>query len=87
VINGALISGKIAAISIISKQKGLNEFNKFSSKLNKDLLLHTVYWHLPFKNLMRNQIMNYQDKLMLPINRSIPGFINEDWLKIKETED
>ena len=86
-INGALISGKIAAISIISKQKALHEFKQFTSNLNKDLLLHTIYWHLPFKNLIRSQAMKYQDKQLFPVKRSIPGFTDEDWLKIVSTEN
>ena len=86
-INGALISGKIAAISIISKRKALQEFKQFTSHLNKDLLLHTIYWHLPFKNLIRSQAMKYQDKQLFPVKRSIPGFTDEDWLKIVSTEN
>ncbi len=86
-INGALISGKIAAISIISKQKAIQEFKQLTSHMNKDLLLHTIYWHLPFKNLFRSQIMKYQDKQLIPGKQSIPGFSDEDWLKIVSTED
>ena len=81
-INGALISGKIASLSFISKQKALNEFNKYKLNLNKNLLLHTFYWHLPFKNFIRAQAMKFQDKQILPINRSIPGFREKDWFKI-----
>jgi len=81
-INGALISGKIAAISQISMKKALQEFKQFKSSLNKNLLLHTLYWHLPFKNFIRSQVIKFQDKQFLPISRSIPGFLDEDWLKI-----
>ncbi len=81
-INGALISGKIAAISHISKKKALQEFKQFKSNLNKNLLLQTIYWHLPFKNFIRSQVLKYQEKKLFPISRSIPGFSQEDWLKI-----
>ena len=81
-INGALISGKIAALSYISKKKALQEFKMFKSNLNKDLLLHTIYLHLPFKNLIRSQVLKYQDKKLFPMSRSIPGFSKDDWLKI-----
>lgn len=81
-VNGALISGKIAAISILSKQKALQEFKQFTSHLNRDLLLHTIYWHLPFKKLILPQIIKFQDNHLSLIKRSIPGFTNEDWLKI-----
>jgi flavin-dependent dehydrogenase len=80
-VNGALISGKIAAISITSNQKALQEFKKFTSKINKDLLLHTIYWHLPFKKLIISQTMKYHNEVYL-VNRSIPGFTDENWLKI-----
>ena len=86
-INGALISGKIAAISITSKQKALQEFKKFTPNLKKNLLTHTIYWHLPFKNLIRSQVMKYQDKQLFSVKRSIPGFTDEDWLKIVSTEN
>jgi len=81
-INGALISGKIASISKKSKQIALKEFKNYSSNLNKNLLLHTIYWHLPFKNFIRSQVMKFQNKQFIPINNSIPGFKDEDWLRI-----
>jgi flavin-dependent dehydrogenase len=85
-INGALISGKIAAISITSKIKAEKEFRQFTLHLNKNLLLHTIYRHLPFKNLIRSKVMKYQGKHLFPVKRSIPGFTDEDWLKIVSTE-
>jgi flavin-dependent dehydrogenase len=81
-INGALISGKIAATSILSKKKALQEFKKFTYNMNKNLLLHTIYWHLPFKNFIRSRIIKYQDMQIIPGKRSIPGFTDQDWLKI-----
>ena len=81
-VNGALISGKIAAMSILSKQKALQEFKQFTSHLNKDLLVHTIYWHLPFKKLLLSQVMKFQDNHLSFVKRSIPGFTDEDWLKI-----
>jgi flavin-dependent dehydrogenase len=81
-INGALISGKIAAMSILSKHEALQEFKQFTSHLNRDLLVHTIYWHLPFKKLILSQIMKFQDNHLSLIKRSIPGFTDEDWLKI-----
>ena len=80
-INGALISGKIAAMSIISKQKALLEFKQHTSNLNKDLLLHTIYWHLPLKKLILSQIIKYQDNLNI-FRRSVPGFSDKDWFEI-----
>jgi len=81
-INGALISGKIAAMSILSKQKALIEFQQFTSHLNKNLLAHTIYWHLPLKKLILSQIMKLHDNHLSLIKRSVPGFTDEDWLKI-----
>ena len=86
-INGALISGKIAAVSITSKQKALQEFKKFTSHLNKNLLLHTIYWHLPLKNLIRSRVLKYHDRQLFPVQRSIPGFTEKDWLKIISTKN
>jgi hypothetical protein len=81
-VSGALISGKIAAMSIESKQKALQEFTQFTSHLNKDLLVHTLYWHLPFKKLLFSQVMKFQEDHLSLVKRSIPGFTDEDWLKI-----
>jgi flavin-dependent dehydrogenase len=86
-VNGALISGKIAAMSILSKQKALQEFKQFTSHLNKDLLIHTVYWHLPFKKLLLSQVLKFQENHLSLVKRSIPGFIDEDWLKIISNVD
>lgn len=81
-VNGALISGKIAAMSILSKQKAFQEFKQFTSHLNKDLLVHTIYWHLPFKKLLLSQVMKFQENHFSLVKRSIPGFTDEDWLQI-----
>jgi flavin-dependent dehydrogenase len=86
-VNGALLSGKIAAMSILSKQKALQEFKQFTSHLNKDLLLHTVYWHLPLKKLVLSPVMKFQDTHLSFVKRSIPGFTDEDWLKIISIKD
>jgi flavin-dependent dehydrogenase len=81
-VTGALTSGKIAAMSILSKQKALQEFQQYTSPLNKDLLVHTIYWHLPFKKLLLSQVMKFQENHFSLVKRSIPGFTDEDWLKI-----
>jgi flavin-dependent dehydrogenase len=86
-VNGALISGKIAAMSLLSKQKALQEFKQCTSHLNRDLLVHTVYWHLPFKKLILSQIMKFQENHLSLVKRSIPGYTNEDWLKIVSIGD
>jgi len=86
-VNGALLSGKIAAMSFLSKQKALQEFTQCTSHLNRDLLVHTIYWHLPFKKLLLSQVMKFQDDHLSFVKRSIPGFTDEDWLKIISTVD
>ena len=73
--------------SIKSKQKSLQEFKQFTLHMNKDLLLHTFYWHLPLKNFIRTQVIRYQDKQLFPVKRSIPRFTDEDWFKIVSTEN
>lgn len=86
-INGSLISGKIAAIGILSKQKALQEFKKYTLHMNKDLILHTIYWHLPLKNFIRLNVVKYKDKLQFLGKRKIPGFTSEDWLDIISVEN
>jgi len=86
-INGALLSGKIAAANIISKQKAFKEFKQYASHLNKDLMLHTIYWHLPLKKLIISQIMKIHENHLSFIKRDIPGYTDEDWVKIISTID
>jgi flavin-dependent dehydrogenase len=81
-VTGALFSGKIAAMGILSKQKAVQEFKRFTSHLNKDLFVHTIYWHLPCKKFLLSQVMRLQETHLSFVKRSIPGFTNEDWVKI-----
>lgn len=84
---GALMSGKIAAMGILSKQKALQKFTQCTSHLNKDLFVHTLYWHLPFKKFILSQVMKLQDTHLTFLKRSIPGFTNEEWVKIISSVD
>jgi len=86
-INGALISGKIAALGITSKQKALQELKQSAPHLNKHLLLHTIYWHLPLKKMIQTQIMKFHNNNFSLIKHSIPGFADKNWLKIISTEN
>jgi len=81
-INGALISGKIAAMSVESKDKALQEFQRYTVRLNKEFFLQKIYWHLPFKMFLLSQVIKMQNTQLSLIRRSIPGFTDEDWLKI-----
>jgi flavin-dependent dehydrogenase len=81
-ISGALISGKIAAMNILSQQKASKEFKQLTSRLQKDLLIHTIYWHLPLKKVILSQIMKVHDAHLSFIKRGIPGFTDDDWVKI-----
>ncbi len=71
-------------MSITSKQKALQEFKQFAPHLNQDLLLHTIYWHLPLKKLIA---MKVHDNYLSLVKRSIPGFTDEDWLNIVSIVD
>jgi flavin-dependent dehydrogenase len=86
-VTGALMSGKIAAMGILSKQEALQEFRRCTSRLNKDLFVHTLYWHLPFKKFILSQVMKLQDTHLTFLKRSIPGFTSEEWLKIISSID
>lgn len=86
-VTGALISGKIAAMSIPTPSSALQEFQQFTSRLNKDLFVHTLYWHLPFKKFIVSEVMKLRDTQLSLFKRSIPGFANEDWFKIISIAD
>lgn len=88
-VNSALISGKIAAMSIISKKKGLQEFKQFRTNLRSMFLLSKVYHHLPLKKIFIPQLFR-STKSIVPIIgmnlQSVPGFTHEDCFKIIHLE-
>jgi flavin-dependent dehydrogenase len=81
-ITGALISGKIAAVSLLSEQKASAEFARFASHLQRNLVVHTLYWHLPLKRLILSPLMRVQKNHFSFLKRSIPGFADDEWVKI-----
>jgi hypothetical protein len=88
-VNSALISGKIAAMSIISKTKGLCEFKQFKTNLQRMFFLSKIYHHLPLKKIVIPQLFSSQ-KSFVPIIgmnlQSVPGFTHEDCFKIAHVE-
>lgn len=84
-VNSALISGKIAAMSVISKTRGVQEFRQFSTKLQRMFLLSKVYHHLPLKKIFIPWLFS-STKSIVPIIgmnlQSVPGFTHEDCFKI-----
>lgn len=88
-VNSALISGKIAAMSIISKKRGLQEFKQFRTNLRSMYLLSKVYHHLPLKKIFIPQLFS-STKSIVPIIgmnlQSVPGFTTEDCFKIIHVE-
>jgi flavin-dependent dehydrogenase len=88
-VNSALISGKIAAMSIISKKRGLQEFKQFRTNLRSMFLLSKVYHHLPLKKIFIPQLFR-STKSIVPIIgmnlQSVPGFTHEDCFKIIHVE-
>ncbi len=81
-ITGALISGKIAALNILSEQRAASEFSRFASHLQRNLLVHTMYWHLPLKRFILSPLMRIQENHFSFLKRSIPGFMDDEWVKI-----
>ena len=84
-VNSALISGKIAALTIISKKKGLEEFKKFTKVLGRMFLLSRIYRNLPLKNIIFPYLLS-GSKTSIPIVGSnlcsIPGFTKNNCFKI-----
>ena len=66
-VNSALVSGKIAATTIISKKTGLKEFRRFMVNLNKMFLYARIYSKIPLKNhfvpaMCQNACPHHQSK-------------------------
>jgi flavin-dependent dehydrogenase len=84
-VNSALISGKIAALTIVSKKRGMHEFNRFTRDLGKMFILSKIYNHLPLKNIIIPRIFKSVTTSIPIIGsnlKSIPGFTQNDCFKI-----
>jgi flavin-dependent dehydrogenase len=83
-VNSSLISGKIAATSVISKKKGMAEFKRFSKHLNGMFLLSRIYDFIPFKDIIipRFFYCNKGFPIIKENMKSIPGFTHEGCFKI-----
>jgi len=88
-VNSALISGKIAAMTIMSERKGVQEFKRFTSNLHRMFLLSRMYHHLPLKHIII-PLFFQNTKSLMPIIKnnfgSIPGFTHEDCFEISSIE-
>lgn len=84
-VNSALISGKIAALTIGSKKRGIQEFNRFFPSLNKMYILSEIYNHLPMRKIVFPRLFNSTKSIVPIVGRnfhSIPGFTHEYCFKI-----
>ena len=89
-VNSAMISGKIAAMTVISKKDGFREFKKFTDKLNRMFLLSRVYDFLPFRNIIIPMFFNKDNKSLPVITgnlQNIPGFVEENCFEIQDIQD
>ena len=89
-VNGALISGKIAALATISKKRALQEYESYFNKLNKMFLVDALYSSIPFRKQFLNVLLKFFPK-HLPIIKgdlqSIPGYTHENCLEIKSIKN
>ncbi|KYK33169.1 MAG: hypothetical protein AYK22_01275 [Thermoplasmatales archaeon SG8-52-3] len=87
-VNSALISGKIAAMTIVSKKRGMQEFKRFTRDLSRMFILSKIYNHLPFKNIVIPRLFKSEITSLPFIGsnlQSIPGFTQADCFKIINT--
>lgn len=88
-VNSALISGKIAALTVVNKKRGLQEFNRFTKDLACMFILSKIYNHLPLKNIVIPRIFNRRITSIPFIGknlRSIPGLTHDDCFRILNIE-
>jgi len=84
-VNSALISGKIAAMTIVSKKIGMQEFKRFTRGLGGMFILSKIYNHLPLRNIIIPKIFRSKTKSIPFIGsnlRNIPGFTHDGCFKI-----
>ncbi len=84
-VNSALVSGKIAALTIVSKKRGMQEFNQFARNLSRMFILNKIYNYLPLKKILIPQIFRSK-KTSIPFIgdslNNIPGFTQDDCFRI-----
>jgi len=86
-VNSSLTSGKIAALAVTSKEKGIKEFRRFTRNLNRMFILSRVYDFMPLRNEIIEKLFRNTGR-GLPIikknMKSIPGFTHDDCFKIQK---
>jgi flavin-dependent dehydrogenase len=88
-VNSALISGKIAALTVISKKRGLEEYNRFKKVLRKMFVISKFYDHMPLKNIIIPRLFNKKTNGLPIIGRdllNIPGFTQKNCFNILNVE-
>ena len=88
-VNSALISGKIAALTIVSKKMGLQEFSRFTRVLARMFIFSRIYSHLPLKNIVIPRLFKNKATSIPIIGGdllSIPGFTHKDCFRILNVE-
>jgi flavin-dependent dehydrogenase len=86
-VNSALVSGKIAAITVNSKKQGIYEFNKFTNQLKRIFVIDKFYSILPLKNLFVPFLIRNSNIPVISNNiKSIPGFTHENCLEIENVK-
>jgi flavin-dependent dehydrogenase len=89
-VNSAMISGKIAAQTVISKKKGIQEYKRFTKKSNRMFILSRFYDFLPLRETIIPIFFKNERRSLPLIKRNfqnIPGFIQDDSFEILSAED
>jgi flavin-dependent dehydrogenase len=88
-VNSALISGIIAAKTVISKKTGMKEFNRFAPTLTRMYILSKIYNHIPLKHIFIPQLFT-NPKRSIPIIgknlQNIPGYTHKNCFQILRIE-
>lgn len=88
-VNSALVSGKIAAMTIDSKKRGVQEFHRFTSELGGLFILSKLYNHIPLRHIVIPRLFRTATTSIPLLGknlRCIPGFTHEDCFRILTIE-
>jgi len=86
-VNSALVSGKIAAITVRSEKQGQQEFNSFTKNLRYTFLIDKLYTMLQLKNIFIPWIVKKSNIPVITNSiNSIPGFTHDKCLEIVKVE-
>jgi flavin-dependent dehydrogenase len=88
-VNSALVSGAIAAMTVMSKKRGMQEFARFARDLERLYLMSKLYNYIPLRHKILPRFFTQRTSTIPIVGKSlqcVPGFTHDDWFKVVSIE-